>query len=383
MVWAFWAWLAASALVGIIAVLSGGSLNFVAGATALAISPAVAGFILIQRAAHGAAAFTLIAAWLVMATALVAGTGGAFSPLAASLLIAPALAALLWRDWVVEAAASAVICYAIGAVLAAWLGGVYQLGPFADLLTAASLVFVGGLAALSFQPRAALEETLSRRVAEVSHDLRTPLNHIIGFAEMLEKEILGPIGPRNVEYAALIRQAGGHLLELVNDLLDLSKVEAGRYDIERETFDARTIVEEVVRLSALAAEKKRIALSADLPAAALMVSADPRVLRRMLINTVGNALKFTPEDGRVTVAARGSAGALILDTIDSGPGIPEEERLRLGNAYEQGEYGARAEGTGLGLALVRGLAALHDGTLSFHDAPGGGALVRVEMPVLV
>jgi signal transduction histidine kinase len=102
----------------------------------------------------------------------------------------------------------------------------------------------------------------------------------------------------------------------------------------------------------------------------------------MLINTIGNAIKFTPDGGRVMVSAGASDGALVLDTIDNGPGIPEAERERLGQAYERGSGGARAEGTGLGLSLVRALAALHGGSLSFHDAPEGGALVRITMPVL-
>jgi cell cycle sensor histidine kinase DivJ len=224
---------------------------------------------------------------------------------------------------------------------------------------------------------------VGQRIAEVSHELRTPLTHILGFSEMIEREIFGPAGERYVEYAGLIRKSGNHLLSLVNDLLDLSRLEAGRYDLDAEDFDARSIVEEVVRLSADAAVKKTIALGMVTPEQPLQVRADARALRRMLINTLGNALKFTPEGGRVMVTARAEGGALVLETIDNGPGIPEAERATLGTAYERGSGGARAEGTGLGLALVRALAALHSGSLSFHDAPGGGALVRVTLPVLV
>ena len=137
-----------------------------------------------------------------------------------------------------------------------------------------------------------------------------------------------------------------------------------------------------MRLSNVDAEKKQIALGMITPEAPLMVRADQRALKRMLINTAGNAIKFTPEGGRVFVTAARGDGALVLETIDNGPGIPEAEREKLGVAYERGSGGARAEGTGLGLSLVRALAGLHGGALSFHDAQEGGALVRISLPVL-
>jgi cell cycle sensor histidine kinase DivJ len=229
--------------------------------------------------------------------------------------------------------------------------------------------------------RQAQHEAMSQRIAEVSHELRTPLTHILGFSEMIERQIFGEVSARYVEYASLIRKSGAHLLSLVNDLLDLSRIEAGRFDLSLEDFDVRNVVEDVVRLSADAAAAKHIALGMVTPETALMVRADARALKRMLINTLGNAIKFTPEGGRVTVMARAADGALVLETIDNGPGIPEADRERLGRAYERGA-GVGVEGTGLGLALVRALASLHGGALSFHDAPGGGALVRIRLPVL-
>jgi signal transduction histidine kinase len=134
-------------------------------------------------------------------------------------------------------------------------------------------------------------------------------------------------------------------------------------------------------MSTDAADRKSIALGMLTPEAPLLVVADPRALRRMLINTVGNAIKFTPEGGRVFLAASAAEGKLVLETSDTGPGIPEAERATLGQAYERGSRGATAEGTGLGLSLVRALAALHGGDLSFDDAPGGGALVRIRLPL--
>jgi cell cycle sensor histidine kinase DivJ len=291
------------------------------------------------------------------------------------------MALALGRPWAPEAGAAAVLGYAVAALLARW--EVSDAGAFPESMTAVSIAFAAGIIAIGRDAGApAQEQAMSQRIAEVSHELRTPLTHILGFSEMIERQIFGEIGERYVEYAGLIRKSGTHLLGLVNDLLDLSRIEAGRYELDVQEFDVRAIVEEVVRLSTDSAEKKQIALGLITPESPLRVRADDRAIRRMLINTIGNAIKFTPDGGRVMVSAGASDGALVLDTIDNGPGIPEAERERLGQAYERGSGGARAEGTGLGLSLVRALAALHGGSLSFHDAPEGGALVRITMPVL-
>lgn len=379
---ALWAWLGAALLVGVLGYASGGARAGVGLATALMAAPALAGFVLLPRLYSARAADSaLVAAWIVAGAGLVAGGGGASSPLALMLILGPAWALALGRRWVAEAGAAAVLAYAAGAALAL-AAPAATLGAFPEMAAAASLAFAAGLMALA-QSKARPVRAMGERIAEVSHELRTPLTHILGFSEMIERQIFGPAGERNVEYAGLIRKAGGHLLGLVNDLLDLSKMEAGKFEIVRERFDARAIVEEVVRLSVDAAEKKAIALGMTTPEAALEVDADPSALRRILINTLGNALKFTPEGGRVIIAARAEEGALVLDTIDNGPGIPEAQRERLGHAFERGPGVERIEGAGLGLSLVRALAALHGGALSFHDAPGGGALVRVRLPVLV
>jgi cell cycle sensor histidine kinase DivJ len=256
-----------------------------------------------------------------------------------------------------------------------------NIGPFPEMMAVAALAFASALMAYGQAPSRRTYDA-GARIAEAAHELRTPLTHILGFSEMIERQIFGPLGDRYVEYAGLIRKSGNHLLGLVNDLLDLSRIEAGRYELTRERFDLAAVIAEVVRLSADAAEKKAIGLGMTTPETALVVDADERALRRILINTLGNALKFTPEGGRVIVAARAEGDVLVLETIDNGPGISDAEKERLGQAFERGASGARAEGTGLGLSLVRALAALHGGDLSFHDAPGGGALVRVSLPVL-
>jgi signal transduction histidine kinase len=377
-----WFWLAGVVSASFLAIANGGEQGRIAVAAALALAPAFTGFILLPRLGQRFADAGWLAVWLTSLTGLVAGTGGAASPLAAGLLITPAMAMALGRPWAPEAGAAAVLGYALAA-LCARFEPMAELGPFAEIMTIVAMAFAAGVMALGrVRATPAREAAMGQRIAEVSHELRTPLTHILGFSEMIERKIFGEIGDRYVEYAGLIRKSGTHLLGLVNDLLDLSRIEAGRYELDLQTFDVRAVVEEVVRLSTDSAEKKQIALGIITPEAPLMVLADDRSIKRMLINTVGNAIKFTPEGGRVFVSVVADGGALVLDTIDNGPGIPEAEREKLGQAYERGSGGARAEGTGLGLSLVRALAALHGGALSFHDAPEGGALVRISLPVL-
>ena len=354
----------------------------IGAAMALAVAPALAGFVVLPQLGKKRADAALVAVWLIAATLLLPRTGGASSPLAAMLIVAPALSMVLGRRWAAETGAAAALGFAIGAGLAA-LGAPVDHGGFAEAMAAVSIAFAAGLMALAqAEANTGRAGEMGRRIAEVSHELRTPLTHILGFSEMIERQIFGELSARYIEYAGLIRKSGAHLLGLVNDLLDLSKIEAGRFELERERFDVRGVVEEVVRLSLDSAEKKKIALGMVTPETPLMIDADARALKRVLINTIGNAIKFTPNEGRVMVLAEARDGALVLETIDNGPGIPAEERESLGQAFERGSGGARAEGTGLGLALVRALADLHGGELSFHDAPGGGALVRVTLPVL-
>jgi signal transduction histidine kinase len=382
--WACWFWLAGAAASAVLAWLGGAELRLVAGAAALAMAPSLTGFILLPRLGERWADAGLTAVWLVTAAGLAAGTGGAGSPLAAAFAVAPAMTIALGRPWAPEAGAAAVLGYATAAALAQLdPDGAAAAGGLPELLSVASLALAAGLMAIGQGggSRRALDEAMSRRVAEVSHELRTPLTHILGFSEMIERQIFGEIGSRYVEYASLIRKSGTHLLGLVNDLLDISRIEAGRYDLQIEEFDVRGVVEEVVRLSVDAADRKSISLGMVTPETPLMARADARALRRMLINTVGNAIKFTPENGRVMVTAAVADGVLTLETIDTGPGIPEADKSKLGQAYERGAGAARAEGAGLGLSLVRALAGLHGGALSFHDAPGGGALVRITLPV--
>jgi cell cycle sensor histidine kinase DivJ len=302
-------------------------------------------------------------------------------------LVAPVLAALMGRPWVAETSAAAALAF----VLAAGLAGLdpnhgEKLGRYAPILAAFAIVFIGGLLIIGIGARKSIAvrrepSAAAERIAEISHEFRTPLTHILGFAEIIENQIFGEIGQRNVEYAALIRSSGRHLLDLVNDLLDLSKLEAGRYELDFALFDASTLVEEAVRLNSESARKKDITIEARIPAKPQILRADPLALRRMLMNVVANAIKFTPTGGLVRVSVQGDDAKVQFEVADNGPGMTKEERESLGEAYKRGASGANVEGTGLGLSLVRGLAQAHGGALTFHEAEEGGALVRITLPV--
>jgi signal transduction histidine kinase len=354
-----------------------------AGAVALALAPALALFVLFPLLGGRRVDLGFLAAWFMAAVGLTAGSGGVGSAAAVCLILVPAWAVALGRSWAPEAGAAAVL----GLALAAWLAPYADpagLGPFPELLAVAALALAAGLMALG-QLHASdrkRDAAVGRRIAEVSHELRTPLTHILGFSEMIERRMFGDIADRYVEYAGLIRSSGNHLLSLVNDLLDLSKIDAGKFDFDLQIFDARLVVADVVRAASDSAARKQIALGLATPDAPITVRADEQALRRMFVNVIGNAIKFTPENGRVLISATMQGDAFVFESADTGPGIPEADRAKLGQAFERGSGASRAGGTGLGLAMVRALAELHGGTLSFHDAPEGGALVRLTLPVV-
>ena len=222
----------------------------------------------------------------------------------------------------------------------------------------------------------------SRFLANMSHELRTPLNAILGFSDIMRTRLFGPLSDRYAEYAELIHESGRHLTDLINDVLDISKLDADRYVLQRETFDAREPVQAALKLIQLQAQDKGVELRADLGADPLEVDADRRALKQMAINLMSNAVKFTPAGGRVNVRMQAAARELELAVSDTGVGIAQEDLARLGRPFEQTDAGRRTEGTGLGLALVKALAALHGGELQLESALGEGATATVRLPVL-
>lgn len=240
-----------------------------------------------------------------------------------------------------------------------------------------------GLARAADAAKAA-EMAKSNFLAAVSHELRTPLNAIIGFSDMLLHEMFGPFQePRQKEYVGIVRDSGQHLLDVVNSILDVSKIESGCYAINPEPFRFRDAVDMCASMMALQAQAKALNISIDLAAGTGEVKADRRAVQQMLINLVSNAVKFTPDGGKVEIGAKRLGSRLHFWVSDTGIGIAEEHLSRLGTPFMQiqNDYTRRFEGTGLGLSLVKGLVALHEGTMSIESAPEEGTKVTISLPV--
>ena len=221
-------------------------------------------------------------------------------------------------------------------------------------------------------------------LANMSHELRTPLNAILGFSEIIAQECFGPTGsPRYKEYAGDIHSSGAHLLSLINDLLDVAKIEAGRMEIEPQPLAAKPTLDLALKLIAAKAREKRQRLTIAVDPSAPQLFADERALKQILINLVSNAVKFTPEGGHIEVigsAARG--GGFQISVQDNGPGIPREKIDHIFTPFNQvnNRYDRQAGGTGLGLALIRGLAELHGGRAWLESEPGKGCCAYVVLP---
>jgi cell cycle sensor histidine kinase DivJ len=223
----------------------------------------------------------------------------------------------------------------------------------------------------------------SRFLANMSHELRTPLNAIIGFSEVMTREMFGPLGGmRYLEYSRLINESGSHLLGLINSILDMSKIEAGRFSIVPQSFDLEDIVNQALGFVSLQAERGGIALTQNIAPEARQVRADKRALLQILINLLSNGVKYTQPQGRISVTAEAVAGRLTIAVSDTGVGIGDADLARLGQPFVQveSEYTRSKEGTGLGLALVRALTHLHGGTMTIASALGDGTCVRIVLP---
>ena len=219
-------------------------------------------------------------------------------------------------------------------------------------------------------------------LANMSHELRTPLNAVIGFSELMHSEIYGPLGnQRYREYAAQIQEAGRHLLDLIGDILDMSKIEAGKYDMAREDVPADALIRDCLEMLREQATQGGVKLSANFEGYQT-VRADRRALKQILLNLLSNAIKFTPAGGSVLVRSHAAKEKYVLSITDTGMGIPAEELARLGNPFVQlrSTAGISHQGTGLGLALVRGLAEMHDGTMRIESQDGKGTTVTIEIP---
>ena len=222
----------------------------------------------------------------------------------------------------------------------------------------------------------------SKFLANMSHELRTPLNAIIGFSEIMESGMFGPLGAEKYnEYCGDIRSSGEYLLDVINDILDMAKIEAGRIRLDFEELDLDTLLSEAMRVVSARAQDKQLALVAKI-SPELGLRADRRALKQIVLNLLSNAVKFTPSGGRVTVRGRAADNCVVLAIADTGIGIAKDALTRLGRPFEQVESQLTKShhGSGLGLAIAKSLVELHGGRMRIRSTLGKGTLVVVRMP---
>ena len=225
-------------------------------------------------------------------------------------------------------------------------------------------------------------QSKSEFLANMSHELRTPLNAINGFSDIMKKELFGPLGdPRYKEYVADILFSGKHLLSLINDILDMSKIEAGKMNLHVETIDINELIQQVIRIVRGRAEENGQKLIYA-PADTREIEADPRQVKQILLNLITNAIKFTPEGGVVGVDVNVKSAGIIVQVSDTGIGISPEDLERLAKPFEQveNENTRKVEGTGLGLALSKSLVELHGGNFKIESVVGEGTTVIFTLP---
>ena len=225
----------------------------------------------------------------------------------------------------------------------------------------------------------------SEFLANMSHELRTPLNAINGFSEIMHGEMFGPLGDKRYkEYAQDILSSGQHLLALINDILDMSKIEAGKMNLKFEPIAIEEVIEDAVRLVRNRAESSGLTIDIELPPLP-EIEADYRALKQVALNLLSNALKFTPHGGRVTVSAEMLAGGerVRISVRDTGIGISPEDLKRLAQPFEQieSQHSKTQQGTGLGLALTKSLVEMHEGVLEMQSQPGEGTVVSFTLPL--
>lgn len=230
---------------------------------------------------------------------------------------------------------------------------------------------------------AAASRHKSEFLAGMSHELRTPLNAILGFSELLDEQLTTVTTERQKRYLRNVRDAGQHLLALINDVLDLSKVEAGRVELRPEVTTLDALTAPIVSSTRASAEAQGLRFRVEVDRK-LEIAADVGRIRQILYNLLSNAIKFTPSGGEIAFRAGRSGGALRFEIRDTGIGIPADKRDLVFGSFERLHEGrSDAPGTGLGLALTKSLVELHGGTITFESTEGVGTVFRVTLPDLV
>ena len=223
----------------------------------------------------------------------------------------------------------------------------------------------------------------SEFLANVSHELRTPLNAIIGFSEVLQERLFGELNEKQAEYTDDILSSGRHLLSLINDILDLSKIEAGRMELEVTTFDLPDAIENALLLVRERASRHGIKLDRAIDERLGDFTGDERKVKQVLVNLLSNAVKFTPEGGRIKVEARLGDNAAMVSVADTGIGIAKEDQEVIFEEFRQvgSNYAQKREGTGLGLSLTRKFVEMHGGKIWVESELGKGATFTFTLPI--
>lgn len=224
------------------------------------------------------------------------------------------------------------------------------------------------------------DQLKSEFISNVSYELRTPLNTIIGFAEILANQYFGPLNERQIEYSQGILDSSHQLLILINDILDLATIEAGHMMLETESFDLHATLIAILALVRERTRRQNLSLEFQCPADIGWIVADERRIKQVLFNLMSNAIKFTPSGGAITLGARRQGDQVVLWVKDTGQGIPAEDRERVFEKFQKSRAGARQPGAGLGLALVRSFIELHGGRVELDSAPERGTTVTCWLP---
>jgi two-component system cell cycle sensor histidine kinase PleC len=228
----------------------------------------------------------------------------------------------------------------------------------------------------------AASQAKSEFLANMSHELRTPLNAIIGFSEIMQSGMFGPLGDEKYrEYCRDIHESGQYLLDVINDILDMSKIEAGRIQLDLEETDLERVLSDALRIISARVQEKKLALNTEI-APSIRVKVDRRAVKQILLNLLSNAVKFTPEGGRITVRGRVSGEAVMIAIEDTGIGIPSQALKNLGRPFEQVEsqFTKSHQGSGLGLAIAKSLVELHGGAMRIRSTLGVGTIVGLRLP---
>jgi two-component system, cell cycle sensor histidine kinase DivJ len=225
-----------------------------------------------------------------------------------------------------------------------------------------------------------VQDMKSRFLANITHELRTPLNAVLGFSQMLM--LGGQDDAKKHEYAGLIYEAGDHLLSIVNSILDMSKLDSGRFDTVMSEFALSDVIDQSQQIIGLKAQQAGIKLHRIMQNNLPEITADKRAMRQIMLNLLSNAVKFTPAGGSITTHVRYENDAFVISIADTGIGIADSDMAHLGEAFYQarGAYDRPYEGTGLGLSIVKGLVALHEGSVNFKSRPNEGTIVTVTIP---